>query len=66
MKPKNLKQAIDSDYLIKRINYTGSKNCLVILQPRFYNSDKVAQVSFWINSAYVKRNYPDSFNKWNY
>lgn len=64
--PKTLKSAIANNYLIKRISYAGSTKCLVCLQPRFYNADMSALISFWINTRYVKRNYPNSFSRANY
>lgn len=59
--PRNLKNAIESDYLITRINYAGTKLCRVNLKPRFFRPGMKAVLSFWISTEYVKRNYPKSF-----
>lgn len=61
MTPKTLKSAIESDYVISRINYSGSAKCRVDVKPRFYRSGMKAILSFWISSKYVARNYPRAF-----
>ena len=61
--PRTLSSAIGAGYVIKGIDYGRSKKCLVKLEPRFYNQGMKALISFWISSAYVKRNYSGSFNK---
>jgi len=56
--PKTLKNAIDNDYVIYKIDYANSKQCRVDLKQRFYDQSKKTILSFWINSKYVSRNYP--------
>lgn len=34
MTPKTLKSALENDYLISRINYSGSKQCRVDVKPQ--------------------------------
>lgn len=62
MKPRSLKSALESGYVIKSIMYAGSKRCLAKLEYRYgYTNGKPSHLSFWINSDYVKRTYPNTF-----
>ena len=62
MKPKTLKSALESDYVVTSIAYAGSKQCLIKMQYRFpYTNGKPSHLSFWIRSDYVKRTYPVTF-----
>lgn len=59
MKPQNLKQAIERDYIFANL-YDSSPKIRVDLKPRFADENK-PRVSFWIDRAYFKRNYPNTF-----
>jgi len=62
MKPRSLKSALESNYIVKSIMYAGSKKCLVKMEYRFsYTNGKPALLSFWIDSSYVQRTYPNTF-----
>lgn len=59
--PQNLKSAIDSGYIIKKIDYANSIDCRVDLEPRFYDQTKKAILSFWLKSSYIKREYYSAY-----
>lgn len=62
--PKTLKSAIANGYIIEKIQYANTPKCRVDLKPRFYNHGMPAYLSFWINTKFVARNYPNTFNKY--
>lgn len=53
--PRNITQAMNAGYIVKRINYKASSKVLIILEPRFYNHGMKAQLSYWISRNYAKR-----------
>jgi hypothetical protein len=60
MTPRNLKHALESDYVIKDIAHAGNKKCLVKVSPRFANAGKKS-TSFWMTTTYMKKQYPRQF-----
>lgn len=64
MKPRNLKNALENGYIVKRIDCKGSKKISVILEQRFYNKrDWPVQLSFWLDREYFKRTYPHLYER---
>lgn len=64
MKPRNLKQAFENDYIVKNIYSKYSKKIRVDLQKRFINTgSKNIFISFWIDRNYFERTYPSIYNK---
>lgn len=61
-KPRTLKAAKDNGYYISKINYAGSNRCRVDLKPIQYKPGMQSILSFWVNTAYVKRTYTEVFN----
>ena len=64
--PKTLKSAIANGYIIEKIQYANTPKCCVDLKPRFYKPGMPAYLSFWINTKFVARNYPNAYerNRW--
>lgn len=60
MKPKNVKQAFEHDYRVKRINHKFNKKIEVCFEKRFHRTGWDDFVSFWIDRDYFIRNYPDT------
>lgn len=60
--PKTLNSALNSGYKLRKLNYKTSKKCRVDVEPRFYKAGMKAILSFWISSAYFKRNYPTFYS----
>ena len=58
MKPKNVKQAIECDFVVKSIYCKYSKRIRVTLKRRFHRADEIDFIEFWIDRDYFKRNYP--------
>ncbi len=63
MKPRTLKAALDSGYVIKNILYKGNVNCRVDVTPRFWSQGMEAIISYWVNDSYVSRTYPNTYAK---
>ena len=63
MKPRNLKQALENGYIISNIYAKGSKTCRVDVKPRFFNAGMEPLLSYWISSNYVKRVYPNAYDR---
>jgi len=59
MKPRNVKQAFEQDFVVKSIyNQVGVK-IRVDFKRRFHKDDKPDFCSFWINRKYFVNNYPN-------
>ena len=61
--PRNLKQAIENDFLITNISSKGSVKCRVNVKRRFHKADCKDFFSFWVTSAHVSRNYPLAYER---
>ena len=60
MKPINIKQAFEMDYIVTKIYAKESSIIRVTMRPRFFNNSS-SIVEFWINRNYFKRNYPNIY-----
>jgi len=58
MTPKTLKSALESGYILNRVNNYYPK-VRVDLKPRFYNQGMKAVISFWVTYNYAKRIWPN-------
>lgn len=58
MIPKNLKQALNNDFVVKEIRYPEEKRVLIVCCRRFPTCGTDNFASFWINKKYFIRNYP--------
>lgn len=59
-KPRSLKNAIESGYIIYNLYAKYNKKIRVDLYHRYL---KYYTVSFWIDRDYFKRNYPNSYER---
>lgn len=61
--PRTLNSAISQGYIITKISFPGSADCLVKLSPKFYKDGMKAVISFWKTSKYIRNRYPASFDR---
>lgn len=62
MKPKNVKQAMESGmWIVKNIYAKGSQRIRVDFQKRFPDREGENTVSFWIDRNYFERKYPNTY-----
>lgn len=66
MKPRNVKQAFEHDYVVTRIYNRGSKQICVYFKKRFHRTGWDDFVSFWIDRDYFSRNYPTTYERFGY
>lgn len=64
-KPKNIKQALESNYIVTSIYNKGAKRIRVTLEKRF-NTPITSLLIFWIDRDYFKRTYPNIYDKFSY
>lgn len=61
--PRNLKQALESGYIIKGLYAKHSKKIRVDLEEHFHQSGRKMFLYFWIDRDYFKRNYPNTYER---
>jgi hypothetical protein len=57
-KPRNVKQAFESGYIVTKIYSKNSSRIRVTMKERFHVADRVMLIDFWIDRDYFKRTYP--------
>ena len=60
-KPRSVKEAFESDFIVKSICCKYSKKIRVDFKRRFHRSGECNEVSFWIDRDYFARTYPNTY-----
>lgn len=64
-KPRNVKQAIENNYIVISIYNKGAKRIRLTLEKKI-NNNNFSVLIFWINRDYFKRTYSKIYDKFSY
>lgn len=63
MRPRNLKQALEQNFIIYKIEAKGNKQIRVDLKSKFPKNGKINFIQHWINRDYFKKTYPNVYER---
>lgn len=62
-KPRSLKNALETGFIITSIYNKGAKRIRLTLERRFLKRDSFNILNIWIDRDYFKRNYPSTYDR---